>query len=606
VASSRARIGQASALHRQAAAAITAAAAALDAALPAATDHRKQYDLAERLQAAADVLAPGWSGQPLAVLADTVPLGGDGLPSFIRVGTAQPLDGASFPVIVPLLGTGHLTLDADATDARVAGLLRALLVRLLAAAPAGSLLVRAVDAGGDGLTFTGFGPLADAGLLPPPAIDQRGLRAALTEAEQWVRPAATHSGHRRGRDRNLLLVVAKLPQPLDAVDAARIALLAEQGPTAGLHLVVAGWPPRSGETQPPPLTQATRITVRRPYASVADPPGGRYSAGSAPAGLATPVFLDENPPPQLVARLCHDLAARSAVTNGLRFTDLLPQESGHSDPTDGLAVTVGFDGTTPVTLRFNDLTPHWMVGGRPGSGKAAFLGNVLYGLCARYQPDDLEVYLIDCDGRSFPEFTPTEVDGAALPQLRAVAVEADREYALAVLRSLDDEMASRAAAGSPTGRVRFVDLRQAERLPRILCMIDEFPALLAGNDDFAAEAASRLASLARTGRSYGVHLILASQGPPSSDGSYGTRDPIFGQFPVRVALAGGGAVLDPSNDAAAGLPAGAAVVNTAGGFGGPRGAVRGHERTVRFPDPYADPAVLADLRHRLRAAERAA
>ncbi|HEX5994097.1 MAG TPA: FtsK/SpoIIIE domain-containing protein, partial [Jiangellales bacterium] len=416
-----------------------------------------------------------------------------------------------------------------------------------------------------------------------------------------------HGGHRRGRDRNLLLVIGSLPQPLDAVDAARIALLAEQGPTAGLHLVVAGWPPRSGETQPPPLAHTTEVTVRHPYASVGDPPGGRYSAGSAPTGLATSVFLDENPPAQLVARLCHDLAARSAVTNGLRFTDLLPQdESGHGDPSDGLAVTVGFDGSTPVTLRFNDLTPHWMVGGRPGSGKAAFLGNVLYGLCARYQPGDLEVYLIDFDGRSFPEFAPTEVDASWLPQVRAVGVEADREYALAVLRDLDDEMASRAATGSGTGRTRYADLRRDEPLPRILCVIDEFPTLLAGNDDIAAEAASRLASLARTGRAYGIHLILASQGVLGSEESYGTRDPIFGQFPVRVALAGGGAVLDPSNNAAAGLPSGAAVVNTAGGFGGPRGAIRGHERTVRFPDPYADPTVLADLRHRLRAAERAA
>ncbi|HEX2770817.1 MAG TPA: cell division protein FtsK, partial [Micromonosporaceae bacterium] len=360
----RARIGRASALHRQATATVTAAAAALDAALPAAADHREQHDLAERLRAAADVLAPGWAGQPLAVLADTIPPGGDGLPAFVRVGTAQPLDDASFPVIVPLLGTGHLALDADAAEPRVAGLLRALLVRLLAAAPAGSLLVRAVDAGGDGLTFARFGSLADAGLLPPPAIDQRGLRAVLTEAEQWVRPVASHGGHRRGRDRNLLLVIASLPQPLDAVDAARIALLAEQGPTAGLHLVVAGWPPRSGETQPPPLAHATQVTVRHPYASVGDPPGGRYSAGSAPTGLAPPVFLDEDPPPQLVARLCHELATWSAVTNGLRFIDLLPQdEPGYGDPSDGLAVTVGFDGSTPVTLRFNDLTPHWMVGG---------------------------------------------------------------------------------------------------------------------------------------------------------------------------------------------------------------------------------------------------
>ncbi len=63
---------------------------------------------------------------------------------------------------------------------------------------------------------------------------------------------------------------------------------------------------------------------------------------------------------------------------------------------------------------------------------------------------------------------------------------------------------------------------------------------------------------------------------------------------MRIALPGGGDVLEPTNDSAAGLPLGAAVVNTAGGLGGPRGATRGHERTVRFPDPHADRAALID------------
>ena len=93
-------------------------------------------------------LAPGWLGAPLDAQSATTPLGGAYPPQFVRLGIAQPLDDARFPAIVPLLGTGHLTVDADARDPRVAGLLRCLLLRLLAAAPAGSLLVRAVD--GDG------------------------------------------------------------------------------------------------------------------------------------------------------------------------------------------------------------------------------------------------------------------------------------------------------------------------------------------------------------------------------------------------------------------------------------------------------------------------
>jgi hypothetical protein len=136
-------------------------------------------------------------------------------------------------------------------------------------------------------------------------------------------------------------------------------------------------------------------------------------------------------------------------------------------------------------------------------------------------------------------------------------------------------------------------------MPRILCVIDEFQVLLAGNDPTASEAVALLESLARKGRSYGIHLILASQTVLGVEALYAKRDSIFGQFPVRVALPGGGDVLEPTNDSAAGLPLGTAVVNTAGGLGGPRGATRGHERVVRFPDPHADRDVLSDLRHKL-------
>ena len=58
-------------------------------------------------------------------------------------------------------------------------------------------------------------------------------------------------------------------------------------------------------------------------------------------------------------------------------------------------------------------------------------------------------------------------------------------------------------------------------------------------------------------------------------------------------------MLEATNDSAASLPIGRAVVNTAGGLGGPRGATRGHEKTVRFPDPHSDTQVLSALRQRL-------
>ncbi|MBY8875467.1 cell division protein FtsK [Micromonospora sp. PLK6-60] len=602
----KARINRAAALHRRAAATAAAAATALDETRPAPADQRRQYEIADRLRTVAALVAPGWSGAPLDTL-DPAAVAGDGPPAFVRVGTAAPLDDARFPALVPLLGTGHLTVDADAGDPRVAGLLRSVLLRLLAATPAGCLLVRAVDAdagaatGSAGATFADFVDLVDAGLMPPPAVDVAGLRAVLTEAEQWVAPGG---GRARRHDRTLLLVIAHLPASAGPDDLARIEALAAQGRQAGLHLIVAGWPPPGPYAAREPLPQSTALFLRNAYALLGDPPSGSLAGpgAAAPGGLNSPVFLDDEPPPELLAAVCRRLADQVEAGSRLDLADLLPDPDGElweSSSADGASTTVGDAGGRPVRIGFTELTPHWLVSGRSAAVRAAFLTNALLGLTARYSPAELELYLVDLDeDESFVEFLQTERDRSWVPQVRAAAMGADREYVLDLLDLLSAEVRSREEAGHRAGGQRFTELRQHQRLPRLVCVIDSVSRLFAVRDRIATEAAAKLDALARAARSYGVHLVLAGEGDLGMAGPT-TRDSVLGQFPVRVALPGGGAVLEPTNDAAAGLPLGSAVVNTAGGLGGPRGATRGHERMVRFPDPHDDPETVAALRHRL-------
>lgn len=611
MAESSSRIDQAAALHRQAEATVAAAAAALDAQGPAAADPREQHALAEELRVAAQALAPGWLGAPLEARSANTPLGGAGLPQFVRVGVAQPLDDATFPAIVPLLGTGNLTIDQDARDARVGGMLRSVVLRLLAAAPAGSLLVRAVDCAGGGTVFAPFEPLTDAGVMEPVATDQAGLRDTLNEVQKWLRTRRGEGSRRSRRDKVMLLVIASLP-PTAWGELSQIALLAQQGPEAGLHLIVAGWPPppeNTGDSQQGMLPHSTAIALLNPDVRIGNTPAGAFTAG-VDGFFDVPVFLDDDPPPHLIDAVCQELAASSAQAAQVTLADLLPEpgeEIWAGDAADGLSTPVGQAGDNPVMLQFNDLTPHWMVGGRSGAGKTAFLINVLYGLCARFSPAELALYLLDFkEGVSFAEFVPTQRDRTWLPHARAVGVESDREYGLAVLRELDAEMTRRSVAYKRAGVTKFADLRavaaeegRGKSLPRVLCVIDEFQVLLSGNDPIASEAVGLLESLARKGRSYGIHLVLASQTVLGVEALYTKRDSIFGQFPVRVALPGGGDVLEPTNDSAAGLALGTAVMNTAGGLGGPRGATRAHERIVRFPDPHADKEALSDLRHKL-------
>ena len=206
------------------------------------------------------------------------------------------------------------------------------------------------------------------------------------------------------------------------------------------------------------------IALRNPYALVGDPPGASFGnpAPHLPStGLNSPVFLDEDPPAQLFRRVCQELTVQVNAKSRPRLAELLPDEADglwEGDPADGLVTTVGRDGEIPVTLRFNDLTPHWLISGRPGAGKSAFLINVLYGLCTRYSPDDLTLYLLDfADGSSFEEVVPAGSDPSWLPHARVVGMESDREYGLAVLRELDAEVTRRAALAEAAGVTRFAE-----------------------------------------------------------------------------------------------------------------------------------------------------
>ncbi|WBB48738.1 FtsK/SpoIIIE domain-containing protein [Verrucosispora sp. WMMA2044] len=588
----KARTLRAAALHRRAAATVAAATTILDETRPVPADQRRQYALAERLRDAAGILAPGWAGSALDAVAPAHPAG-EGSPPFVRVGTAAPLDDARFPALVPMFGSGHLAMDADARDPRVAGLLRAVLLRLLAATPAGALLVRVVDA--TGVALAPFAALGDAGVLAPPATDTDGLRTVLAEAERWVAPDA--SGPRR-HDRSLLLVLAALPEPQLPGDLARIEALAEQGPAAGLHLVVAGWPVAGRAALP----RATSLAMRTAYALLGNPPGAAFAGTDG--GLNSPVFVDPDPPTELVETVCRRIAAQVEAGSRLALSHLLPpaDELWQAAGTDGLTSTVGDAGGRPVSLGFTELTPHWLVSGRSRACRSTFLTTALLGLVARYGPDELSLYLVDLGaGESFAEFLQTERDRSWIPQVRAAAMAADREYVLDLLDQLTAEVQRRAEASARAGGQRFAELRKHRPLPRVVCVVENLQVLLTERDRLSAEVAARLDALARTGRAYGVHLVLAGEGDlglgTRSDG--GQRDSLPGQFPVRVALPGGGAVLAPTNDAAAGLPVGSAVVNTAGGLGGPRGAIRGHERMVRFPDPADEPEAVTGLRHRL-------
>lgn len=592
------RISRAAAAHRRAVALTEAAGAVLQRLVskPRSLVHERSVrELTEQLRIAAAKVAPGWLGANLDAMAAHAPLGDTPYPQFVRIGTAQPLDDARFPVVLPL---GHLAYDADCRDPRVASSLQGVLLRLLAAASAGSVLVRVVGTAGNGAVrrlLAPFAPVHGAGIMPPPVTDRAGLCGVLAEAERWLRAGNV--------TRTLLLVLAGWPQEAGPDELARLRDVAAAAPGARLHLVIAGWPPPPLDTPGdfPPLPHTTQISVRNPYVRVGDPPGGSFAAVTGPGapatGLNARVYLDEAPPEELISRVCQAVADRAMARSRVALRDLVPTGPlWAEDAASGLSTVLARPDGGEVSLRLDDRTPHWLIAGRARAGKTSLLLSLLYGLCTRYSPDQLSVYLLDHSGnRSFVDFAPSDEDASRLPHARVVGLASTIDESIAVLQELTGEVAARAEMMRGAQVASVAQLRATGvRLPRLVCVIDEYQPLLA-----VSKAETLLRTQLAQGGSCGVHTILASRDAPSTQTRYGEPDAIFGRCRLRIALPGGSAVLDAANDAAAGLPLGAAVVNTAGGLGGPRGATRAHEQVVHFPDPYADPVALAGLRHRL-------
>lgn len=562
--------------------------------------HDAQRNLAKRLTSAAGQAAPGWLGLPPTELTMRKELGSDLVPhqpTCVRIGVAEPIDGVTFPALVPILGAGHLATDVDARDPRVAGLLRNTLLRIIAAAPVGTVKLHFADAATSGSLFSAFAPLGHARLAAAPATDAKNIETAIEVGEAHMRMVqdAKFAGPDAPDIPHLIVVMTGLSSWRASWGWSRLEALAHSGPDSRVNLLLAGVPTvRQFAADPPNLDHTTFIRIGGRTAHLSDPPGEDFSAGRQ--GLDAPVTLDEGPPDNLIADVCSTQVENFRRGSAFTTMDLLPAKPWQENSTKSLRTLIGREVRQPVEVAFDDETPHWLVGGRTGSGKTVFILSLLYGLAARYSPDELEINLLDFkEGVSFSEFTSSAKDPSWLPHVRAIGIESDRQYGVAVLTSLRDEMLRRSVRMKRAGVTRLSEFRELDptaSMPRVLTVIDEFHVLFSGNDSLAKDATGLLEEVARKGRSYGIHLVLASQTAKGIESLFAKGDSIFGQLAMRVALPGASDVLDKLNNGADQLTIGSAIINNNGG-------VAGSNREVRFPNAAAESSVLAGVRRQL-------
>ncbi|MDU9718198.1 DNA translocase FtsK [Helicobacter pylori] len=172
-----------------------------------------------------------------------------------------------------------------------------------------------------------------------------------------------------------------------------------------------------------------------------------------------------------------------------------------------VSVPVGWDiNHKEVCFEIGNEQNHTLICDHSGSGKPNFLHVLIQNLAFYYAPNEVQLFLLDYkEGVEFNAYTDPILEHA-----RLVSVASSISYGITFLKWLCDEMEKRADRFKQFKVKDLSDYRKHEKMPRLIVVIDEFQVLFSDNKSTKA-VEGHLNTLLKKGRSYGVHLVLATQ-----------------------------------------------------------------------------------------------
>jgi S-DNA-T family DNA segregation ATPase FtsK/SpoIIIE len=482
----------------------------------------------------------------------------------IGTGTVTGMPGTRFPVAVPFLDNSHLQIVTTPETRRDAeDMVQTLLLRAVRAYLPGKVQLSVWDAAELAGSLPDLYPLTRTGLLTVRLPDQLGafvgeLAMRITRVKTRVladgHPSAAAAAALTGRREEPWTVAVLLGDGSPLPEDARVVLeqVSRAALTCGLSLITVNVDVTLGGASERVTFTADGVTTQ--------------TTGKL-------VTVQPDPPPSRgdVIAACRRIVERHEALSSYvgPFRDLLPPPDrwGTASSLHGVTALVGFVDGEPAAVSLNDATPHALVGGPTGTGKTNLLMAMVGSLAARYPPSELEFFLLDFkEGVSSAQFALDDA-GTWLPHAKLVGTNmaADPEFGLGLLRHLAGEIERRGRAARAVRATKLPQLR-AKRpdvpWPRIVVVIDEFQRMFTGGMA-TAEAVQLLEDIARLGRAFGIHLVLASQQIDSIDAFWG-RQALFEQFVARWALPRARGVLQYDDDALA-APKWSAVLNDEGG-----------------------------------------
>ncbi|GAA7318529.1 FtsK/SpoIIIE domain-containing protein [Helicobacter pylori] len=194
-----------------------------------------------------------------------------------------------------------------------------------------------------------------------------------------------------------------------------------------------------------------------------------------------------------------------------------------------VSVPVGWDiNHKEVCFEIGNEQNHTLICDHSGSGKSNFLHVLIQNLAFYYAPNEVQLFLLDYkEGVEFNAY----VTDPALEHAKLVSVASSVSYGITFLKWLCDGIQKRADRFKQFKVKDLSDYRKHGEMPRLIVVIDEFQVLFSDNKSTKA-VEGHLNTLLKKGRSYGVHLVLATQTMHDTD-----INPSFkAQIANRIAL----------------------------------------------------------------------
>ncbi len=540
-------------------------------------------------------LCPVWDAENLA--------GGKNYLGYLPIGTLRVDVGQSheatlinsqthplsenLPLIFQLVEHGNLIVKSDSQNQPQAQrLVRNLILRAFATLPAGSLQVTIIDPDGLGREFSHLMQLAD---TDPTMVNYRVwtqpthlseqlaklshhtedvIQQLLRDRYKDIRQYNAEAGSMAEPFR--IVLWSRFPAGVDEASWRYLSSLLSSGGRCGVSTIVMV----DTDFPVPPMVDIRRLQNTGLTINIQTDSNTGNSRAFVESNVLSkfPLALDEPPDLATQQRILSHCAAQALKANRVEvpFDGLVPREQNRyqSSSASGLSIPIGHAGVgRNQTLRLGHGTAqHVLVAGKTGSGKSSFLHTLVTSAAIHYGPDQLRLVLLDFKkGVEFQVYSETQT-----PHADIIGIESQREFGVSTLEYLDRVMQQRGEAFRGAGVQDIPSWCQArpnQPMPRVLVVVDEFQEIFTDDDKLGQQAAMLLDRIVRQGRSFGIHVVLASQ---TLGGAYSLPRTTLAQMAVRVALQCEGAdammILSEDNLAAERLRyAGQAIYNEQSG-----------------------------------------